>query len=425
MAPDQQYGVHRRKLLRFRTARPTNLAIVATESSPESPLPVRTVARLISSWVARLGRVWVEGQITEISRRSGMRVAFLTLRDPVADVSLRVACGPAMVEGLREGARVVLWGQPEMHLTRGSLQLVAHEIRPVGAGELLARIERLKAVLAAEGLFAASRKRPLPFLPHTVGLITGRGSAAERDVVENARRRWPAVHIVLREVAVQGPLAVTQVCEALRQLDRDREVDVIVIARGGGSLEDLLAFSDEALCRLVADCVTPVVSAIGHEQDTPLLDLIADVRASTPTDAAKFVVPDVGEQMVAVRLLRERGKRALSGRLAAEQAAIDSLRSRPALRDPGSLVARRADDVSALIVRARRAAGGLLDREEHSLTSQLARVRALSPKATLARGYAVVQHQNGSVVRSADEAGVGDRLAVRLAEGRLDVTVAQ
>jgi exodeoxyribonuclease VII large subunit len=399
--------------------------LVPTESSPESPLPVRTVARLISSWVARLGRVWVEGQLTEISRRSGMRVAFLTLRDPVADVSLRVACGPAMVEGLQEGARVVLWGQPEMHLTRGSLQLVAHEIRPVGAGELLARIERLKAVLAAEGLFAASRKRPLPFLPHSVGLITGRGSAAERDVVDNARRRWPAVHIVLREVAVQGPLAVTQVCEALRLLDRDREVDVIVIARGGGSLEDLLPFSDEALCRLVADCVTPVVSAIGHEQDTPLLDLIADVRASTPTDAAKFVVPDVGEQMLAVRQLRERGLRALSGRLAAEQAAIDSLRSRPALRDPGSAVARRGDEVAALVERARRAADGRLDREEHSLHSELARVRALSPKATLARGYAVVQQQNGSVVRSADEAGVGDRLAVRLAEGRLDVTVTQ
>jgi exodeoxyribonuclease VII large subunit len=401
----------------------TNLRGVGAESSAESPLPVRTVARLIGAWVARLGRVWVEGQVTEVSRRSGMRVSFLTLRDPVADVSLRVAAGPAMVEGLREGARVVLWGQPEMHLTRGSLQLVAHEIRPVGAGELLARIERLKAVFAAEGLFAVGRKRPLPFLPHAVGLITGRGSAAERDVVENARRRWPAVRIAVRSVAVQGPLAVTQMCDALRALDRDRQIDVIVIARGGGSLEDLLPFSDEALCRLVAACTTPVVSAIGHEQDTPLLDLIADVRASTPTDAAKHVVPDVGEQALAVRQLRQRAQRALVGRLAAEQARIGALRSRPALGDPESAILRRSEEGAALLARARRAAEGLIDRERHGLDSHLARVRALSPAATLARGYAVVQQQNGNVVRDAKKVSAGDRLGVRLAEGRLDVTV--
>jgi exodeoxyribonuclease VII large subunit len=396
---------------------------VGAESSPESPLPVRTVARMISAWVAKLGRVWIEGQITEVSRRSGMRVAFLTLRDPVADVSLRVAAGPAMVEGLREGARVVLWGQPEMHLTRGSLQLVAHEIRPVGAGELLARIERLKAVFAAEGLFAASRKRALPFLPHTVGLITGRGSAAERDVVENARRRWPAVRIAVREVAVQGPFAVTEVCDAIRVLDRDPQIDVIVIARGGGSLEDLLPFSDEALCRLVSASFTPVVSAIGHEQDTPLLDLVADVRASTPTDAAKLVVPDVGEQARAIEQLRARALRAVTGRIDAEQARIDALSSRPALRDPQSGVLRRSQEVAALVARARRTAEMLIDREDQSLQHQLARVRALSPAATLARGYAVVQQQDGTVLRVAGEVNGGDRLAVRLAEGRLEVEV--
>jgi exodeoxyribonuclease VII large subunit len=393
------------------------------ESSAESPLPVRTVARLISGWVARLGRVWVEGQVTEISRRSGMRVAFLTLRDPVADVSLRVAAGPTMVEGLREGARVVLWGQPEMHLTRGSLQLVAHEIRPVGAGELLARIERLKGVLAAEGLFEASRKRALPFLPRSVGLITGRASAAERDVVENARRRWPAVRMAIREVAVQGPLAVSEVMDALRVLDRDPEVDVIVIARGGGSLEDLLPFSDEALCRAVSACLTPVVSAIGHEQDTPLLDLIADVRASTPTDAAKCVVPDVAEQSAAITLLRQRSLRALTSRLTAEQARIDALRSRPVLRDPEAGLDQRGRDVESLVARQRRAMHGLLEREEHRLSGQLARVRALSPAATLARGYAVVQQADGTVVRQAGQARPGDALAIRLSEGRLDVTV--
>jgi len=378
---------------------------------------------MISAWVARLGRVWIEGQVTEVSRRSGMRVAFLTLRDPVADVSLRVAAGPAMVEGLREGARVVLWGQPEMHLTRGSLQLVAHEIRPVGAGELLARIERLKAVFAAEGLFAASRKRPLPFLPHTVGLITGRASAAERDVVENARRRWPAVRIAVREVAVQGPLAVTEVCDAISAFDRNAEIDVIVIARGGGSLEDLLPFSDEALCRLVAASFTPIVSAIGHEPDTPLPALVADVRASTPTDAAKHVVPDVGEQLQAVQQLRARARRAVTGRLDAEQARIQALASRPALRDPQSVVLARSQEVVALVARARRTAAMLIDREHHGLEQQLARVRALSPAATLARGYAVVQRQDGGVLRDAATVAAGDRLAVRLAEGQLDVEV--
>jgi exodeoxyribonuclease VII large subunit len=277
--------------------------------------------------------------------------------------------------------------------------------------------------LAAEGLFAASRKRPLPFLPHGIGLVTGRASAAEHDVVENARRRWPAVQIAVREVAVQGPLAVTQVSDAVRALDRDREIDVIVIARGGGSLEDLLPFSDEALCRLVAGCVTPVVSAIGHEQDTPLLDLVADVRASTPTDAAKRVVPDVGEQAELVRQLRRRAERALVGRVAGEQASLDALRSRPALRDPGSVVERRGGEVSALLSRARRCAAGLVEREAHRLESDLARVRALSPAATLARGYAVVQQPDGSVLRAAEAVSAGDRLAVRLAEGRLDVTV--
>ncbi|HEX4017403.1 MAG TPA: exodeoxyribonuclease VII large subunit [Frankiaceae bacterium] len=396
---------------------------MGAESSPESPLPVRTVARMISAWVAKLGRVWIEGQITEVSRRSGMRVAFLTLRDPVADVSLRVAAGPAMVEGLREGARVVLWGQPEMHLTRGSLQLVAHEIRPVGAGELLARIERLKSVFAAEGLFAASRKRPLPFLPHTVGLITGRGSAAERDVVENARRRWPAVRIALREVAVQGPFAVTEVSDAIRVLDRDPEIDVIVIARGGGSLEDLLPFSDEALCRLVSASLTPIVSAIGHEQDTPLLDLVADVRASTPTDAAKHVVPDVGEQAQAVAQLRARARRAATGRLDAEQARIHALASRPALRDPQSGLVHRAQEIAALVARSRRTVQILIEREDQSVQQQLAQVRALSPAATLARGYAVVQQQDGTVLRDAATVSGGERLAVRLADGRLDVEV--
>jgi exodeoxyribonuclease VII large subunit len=310
-----------------------------------------------------------------------------------------------------------------MHLTRGSLQLVAFDIRPVGVGELLARLERLKAVLAAEGLFAASRKQALPFLPNTVGLITGRGSAAERDVVENARRRWPAVRIALREVAVQGPMAVTEVCSALRELDRAPEVEVIVLARGGGSLEDLLPFSDEALVRLVASARTPVVSAIGHEQDTPLLDLVADLRCSTPTDAAKRVVPDVGEQLDAVAGLRARSARAVAGRLDAEQHRLDGLRNRPVLATPERDLDRRSLEVGNLRDRGTRSLAAALDRASHGLEHSVARVRAMSPLATLERGYAVVQRSDGSVLRAAADAQRDETLDVRLATGRLAVTV--
>src|SRR6195952_2794016 len=406
-------------------APPVPWPIVGLETSAESPLPVRTVARSIAGWIGRLGRVGSEGQVTEISRRPGMRTAFLTLRDPVADVSLRVACGPQLVAGLQDGARVVLWGQPEMHLTRGSLQLVAFDIRPVGVGELLARLERLKAVLAAEGLFAASRKQALPFLPGTVGLITGRGSAAERDVVENARRRWPAVRIALREVAVQGPMAVSEVCSAIRELDRAAEVEVIVVARGGGTLEDLLPFSDEALVRLVAGTRTPVVSAIGHEQDSPLLDLVADLRCSTPTDAAKRVVPDVGEQLALVSGLRDRAFRSVAHRLDAEQHRLDGLRHRPVLADPVREIDRRAEQVEAVRARGGRCLTAALDRAESGLEHSVARVRAMSPLATLERGYAVVQHRDGHVVRDADEVADGETLEVRVAAGRLQVSVTE
>jgi exodeoxyribonuclease VII large subunit len=394
---------------------------VALTSSAEEPLPVRTIARAIGEWVGRLGRVWVEGQITEITRRPGMSVAFLVLRDPVADVSLQVTCQRSLcdhiVPPLAHGARVVVWGKPDFHLARGTLRLTAYDIRPLGAGALLARLEHLKAVLGAEGLFAASRKRRLPFLPHTVGLITGRASSAERDVVENARRRWPAVPIALREVAVQGPLAVTQVMDALRELDRDADVDVIVIARGGGSLEDLLPFSDEALVRAVAAARTPVVSAIGHEQDTPLLDLVADVRASTPTDAAKRVVPDVGEQATLIGAMLGRARRVLAHRLDREERALSDLRSRPVLAAPWREVDARSQVVDALRARARRCAGETVARSGHDLDHTAARMRALSPAATLERGYALVSGPAGDLVRDPAQVSDGERLLVRVARG--------
>src|SRR3954451_4108754 len=319
-------------------------------NSAEAPLPVRTVARSIAEWVARLGRVWVEGQVTQLNARPG--TVFLTLRDPVADVSLTVTCSrpvyDAVVPRLSEGDRVVVLGQPGVHLLRGSLQLQALEIRPVGVGELLARIERLKGVLRAEGLFDPERKKPLPFLPRTVGLVTGRASAAERDVLENARRRWPAVRFDVRSVAVQGHLAVEQCVAALAALDREPEVDVIVLARGGGSVEDLLPFSDEALCRAVAACRTAVVSAIGHEPDTPLVDHVADLLFSTPTEAGRRLVPDLREETALIAGLRDRARRALAGWVDREERLLAVLRHRPVLADPLRAIDARAAEVERL-----------------------------------------------------------------------------
>lgn len=393
---------------------------MAAESSAETPLPVRTVARMIGGYIARLGRVWVEGQVTEISRRPGSGTVFMVLRDPVADVSLRLTCSrmvcDAVLPPLQDGARVVIHAKPDFHLGRGALSLTAFEIRPVGVGELLARLERLKQQLGAEGLFGADRKRPLPFLPATVGLITGRASAAERDVVETARRRWPGVTFEIREVAVQGPLAVAQVCHALAALDRLPGVEVIVLARGGGSLEDLLPFSDESLVRAVAAARTPVVSAIGHEPDSPLLDYVADVRAATPTDAGRRVVPDVLAEVALLTALRDRARRAVAHRLDAEARHLAQLRARPVLAQPAAALAARTTEVLALRDRTRRCAAAQLDRAAADLGHARARVRALSPAATLERGYAVVQRLDATVVRSA-EGIAGTALRIRVADG--------
>jgi exodeoxyribonuclease VII large subunit len=399
---------------------------MAMESSAEQPIPVRTIANAISQWVGRLGRVWIDGQLTEISRRPGTNTVFFVLRDPAADISLRVTASRQLVDTLQltEGARVVVWAKPEYYLAKGTLSLKAFDIRPVGVGELLARIERLKQLLAAEGLFAPERKRNLPFLPRTVGLICGRGSAAERDVLENAKRRWPAVDFRVEAVAVQGPYAVPEITNALKTLDIEDEVDVIVIARGGGSVEDLLPFSDEALLRAVANCRTPVVSAIGHEPDSPLLDLVADVRASTPTDAAKLVVPDVAEEQRRITQLRDRARRCVTSRIDREQQFLDALRARPALAAPHTDLDRRAAEITQLAARVARCLDARLDRATDELTHVLARVRSLSPLATLQRGYAIVQDDAGRVVASVAATAPGRALRIRVADGRIaaDVT---
>jgi len=394
---------------------------VALETTPETPAAVRTVARAVEGWIARLGPVWVEGQVAQLTRRPGARIVFLTLRDTEADLSLTVSCHPNVVDAcsppLAEGQRVVVHAKPEYYAGRGTLSFRAAEIRPVGLGELLAQLEQRRTLLAAEGLFDPARKKPLPFLPRVVGLVCGRGSDAERDVVENARRRWPGVVFETREVAVQGVKAVSEVTAAVRELDAMPMVDVIVVTRGGGSVEDLLPFSDEGLVRAVAACATPVVSAIGHEKDSPILDLVADVRASTPTDAARKVVPDMVEEMRGVADLRSRARRALGSRLDRDAAWLDSARHRPVLADPSVLVTSRQSDVLALLDRSRRALDGRLTRASDDVGHVRARVRALSPAATLERGYAVVQADDGSVVRVADDVADGALLRVRVSEG--------
>ncbi len=393
----------------------------AADTSPENPWPVRLLSMKIADYVDKMSVLWVEGQVVQLNRRPGAGTAYLTLRDPDVDmslsVSIRVTALDAMVTPLSQGARVVLQAKPEFWTGRGALMLDARQIRPVGVGELLARIEYLKANLTAEGLFGVDRKKPLPFLPRRIGLICGRASAAEKDVVENARRRWPTTQFAIRPVAVQGTSAVEEVIAALRELDAEPDVDVIVIARGGGSVEDLLAFSNEALVRAVAGTRTPVVSAIGHDVDTPLLDFVADVRASTPTDAAKLVVPDAEAEHRLVSGARERVCRALTTRLEAERRQLVTLRSRPVLADPTAYVRAQRESVDALRHRATRHLTMTVARETDRIGHLASQVRLLSPQSTLDRGYAIVTDPDGVVVRDSVDVAVDDLLRIQVARG--------
>ncbi len=376
---------------------------MALTTSADEPAAVRTVSRLLGEWIGRLGPIWVDGQVTEYRPRPGARMQFFVLRDTDVDMSLSIKADASMLgrleQPLAEGQRVVVHARADFYAQRGSLAMLAHDIRPVGIGALLAELARLRELLAAEGLFAPDRKRPLPFLPRRVGLICGRNSAAMRDVLANARDRWPAIDFAVREVPVQGPQAVTAVTAALAELDAEPLVDVIILTRGGGSVEDLLPFSNETLVRAVAACTTPVVSAIGHEQDTPLVDFVADLRASTPTDAAKRVVPSLAEQQ---RLLDESRRRA--------SAVL------------GHLVDRERQAVDHRRRRARTVLAGRLDAAATDVGHLAARVRALSPAATLDRGYAIVLTADGAIVRDADTVPVDADLDIRVAHGRLRAT---
>jgi exodeoxyribonuclease VII large subunit len=398
-------------------------AAAGNENSAENPWPVRAVSTRVAKYIDRLGTIWIEGQLTELKLRQS--TAWMVLRDPAADMSLSVSCPRALVDDapvpLTEGTQVIMLGKPQFYTRNGSFSLRISQIRAVGIGELLARIDRLRRLLDAEGLFDPRLKRPIPFLPGTIGLITGRASAAEHDVVSVAQSRWPAVHFDIRNAAVQGANAVPQIVEALRALDAEPHVDVIVIARGGGSVEDLLPFSDETLCREIAACTTPVVSAVGHEPDNPLCDLVADLRAATPTDAAKRIVPDAAAEQALVTDLRRRSAQALRNWVHREERFIGQLRGRPVLAQPLQALDARTEEITRALAAARRDIQRLITTETHHVGHLSARLATLGPAATLARGYAVVQNLSaaGAVLRSAQDAPAGTRLRIRVADGAI------
>lgn len=406
----------------------TTLPATAAETSPDNPWPLQLLSQKLKMHIDRAPSAWVEGQVIELNRRGSN--AYLTLRDIDAEISLPASVWTTVLDRqaapLERGSRVVALIKAEFWLKTGRLNMSVKDIRPVGLGDLLARIERLRQALAAEGLFADARKKRLPLLPHRIGLITGRDSDAKKDVLRNAALRWPAVEFEIREVAVQGNTAVAQMIAALRELDAHPVVDVIVIARGGGALEDLLPFSSEELIRAVADASTPVVSAIGHEADRPILDDVADLRASTPTDAAKRIVPDVAEELVRVRQARDQLRRGVTRLVEREGDRLASLRSRPVLLSPDVMISQRHDDVERLKVRSFSSISAAVVRAADQLVHLKAQVRALSPQKTLDRGYAVVQLAGSGtapathrdVVRHPSQAPAGTDLTVRVAGGR-------
>ncbi|CAB0795172.1 exodeoxyribonuclease 7 large subunit [Corynebacterium diphtheriae] len=408
--------------------------MAAQPNAPESAWPVRELNSKVKSWIERLGHLWVEGQITQLNMKPSWKFSYITLRDPEAEASVQLTCATSLLHSLpsrlQDGDRVVVYGKPAFYEGRGSFSLWVTDIRPVGVGELLARIERLRQQLASEGFFDPALKKPLPFLPHTIGLITGRGSAAERDVLAVAHSRWPEVKFNVINTAVQGARAVPEIIEALQRLDADPSVDVIIIARGGGSVEDLLPFSEEALQRAVVAAHTPVVSAIGHEPDNPVLDNVADLRAATPTDAAKKVVPDVAAERQLIAELRSRSAAALRGWVHKERQQLAAVRSRPALADPLRAITLHREEIARSISSIRRDMRYMLSTERATVASLRQQVAALGPSATLARGYAVVQvvPRDGSapeVVTTIGMSPPGSQLRIRVADGSITAAAMQ
>lgn len=403
---------------------PANLPPRAAMTTPESPWPLRLLSQKIREYVSAMSRLWVEGEVITLQRRPGAKVQFLQLRDLEENFSITVKIMTHLLPPtVTSGSRVVVWAAPDFYAVNGSLSLWAQEIRPVGMGDILARLEALKNKLAAEGLFDPARKKPLPFLPRVIGLIAGRNTKAKEDVMVNASIRWPGARFEVREVQVQGAGAVEAMIPALQELDRIPEVDVIVLARGGGSVEDLLPFSDERLVRAIAATSTPTVSAIGHEGDNPISDYAADLRASTPTDAAKRIVPDVAEERRGLRDVLLRARRALTGRLERARADLDSLRNRPVMARPITMVEMRQSDLDSLRSWLRSHALREVTAESGTVSALLSQLRALSPRATLERGYSILLDQSDAVASTTAQLRAAEALTAVVSDGRIDLNV--
>jgi len=394
---------------------------VANSSSPTQPWPVHVVSAKVKGWIEKLDWVWIQGQVVQLNRRPGGGLAYAVLRDTEQDSSVDLTMFTSVLDGLelQAGHKVVVEAKPEFWTKRGRLSFRARQIRLAGVGELLAQIERLKRHLAAEGLFDPDRKKALPLLPNLVGLITGQDSDAEKDVIQVARNRWPSVNFAIQHVAVQGPAAASQMVGALTVLDGNPPVEVIVIARGGGAVEDLLPFSDETLVRAVAAATTPVISAIGHQADAPLLDLVADFRAATPTDAAKNLVPDAAGEtaLVAQGLARMRG--ALQARLERERAGLAGCSARKVLADPTWIIGNRRSEVVALAKDATNSVERVVTVQMAQIAALAAKLAALSPQATLNRGYALVTTKQGQLVSKPSQVPAGTPVLIKLAEGKV------
>jgi exodeoxyribonuclease VII large subunit len=388
---------------------------------PESPLAVHSVSTMIGEYIGRLGTIWIEGQLAEVNPRKGL--TYLSLRDTDRDVSLSLYISSGVMDSLattvEQGSRVLVQVKADWWAKRGSLQFKVLQMRAVGIGELMARLEALRNLLAAEGLFNEDRKKPLPFLPRRIGLICGQASDAMHDVIENAKRRWPDVQFEVREVAVQGVNCVRQVSDALTELDAIPDIDVIVIARGGGAFEDLLPFSDESLIRVVAGIETPVVAAIGHEEDRPLIDYVADYRASTPTDAARKIVPDVLQEISDLRNAQTRLQFLISAGITRLEQQLALTRSRPALASPATLISQRLTENAGLRSAIHVKVKNLIELETAHLSGAYATLRALSPQGTLERGFSIVRNANNKIIKSSTEVIVGEELKVKFAEGDL------
>lgn len=390
-------------------------------SSEHSPWRVSQLSKSLKDWIEKLGRVWVEGELQQIQLRGSN--LFGSLRDLDLENSIEIhafeASDVEIEAGLKQGDRVVALLQPAFWAKNGKLTMRVLKMHKVGLGELLERIERLRQQLIAEGLTDPARKKPLPFLPNKIGLVTGANSDAEKDVLQNARNRWPEVQFEVIHTLVQGDKAAAEIVMAIQQLDAMKEVDVIIVARGGGSFQDLLPFSDERVVRAAAAASKPIVSAIGHENDQPLLDLVADLRASTPTDAAKRVVPDVVEERKNIRTALDRINFRILSYLDTQIQLIKSIVSRPVLASPFGFVDGQADQLSQLKKRLGEILDWRLTKASGELGQLVSTVRALSPKATLERGYAVITDKKGAILR---EVSSGQDFQVQLAKQEIMAT---